>query len=93
MSRRYRHTYTAFITYWGLRMIFIGNAILLFLAGFIGYMLHADYRNPIGLLLLIALPVIGVYFLGWWALLTFAIGIFSGITSTTKPRSRWPRPH
>lgn len=59
-------------------MTFIGYAVFFFLAGFIGYMFHADRRNLIGLLLLIALPVIGVYFFGWWALLTFAVGTFSG---------------
>lgn len=60
-------------------MTFIGNALLFYLAGFMGYLMNADRGNSLGVFLLIALPVAGVYFLGWWALLTFFVGaIFGG---------------
>jgi hypothetical protein len=60
-------------------MTFIGHAVLFFFAGFTGYLFNADRRSALGIFLLIGLPVVGVYFLGWWALLTFIAGaIFGG---------------
>jgi hypothetical protein len=60
-------------------MTFIGNAVLFFFAGFTGYLINADRGSSLGVFLLIGLPVAGVYFLGWWALLTFIAGaIFGG---------------
>ena len=59
-------------------MTFLGNALLFFLAGFTGYLMNADRGNSFGVFLLIALPIAGVYFLGWWALLTFIVGAIMG---------------
>lgn len=60
-------------------MTFIGHAVLFFLAGFTGFLFNADRGSSLGIFLLIGLPVAGVYFLGWWALLTFVVGtIFGG---------------
>lgn len=59
-------------------MTFIGNAILFFLSSFTGYLFNADRGNPLSIFLLIGLPVIGVYFLGWWAILTFVVGVIFG---------------
>lgn len=59
-------------------MTFIGHALLFFFAGFAGYLFNADRGNSFGVFFLIALPVAGVYFLGWWALLTFFVGAIYG---------------
>ncbi len=59
-------------------MTFIVNAVLFFLAGFTGYLLNADRGSSLGIFLLIGLPVAGIYFLGWLALLTFVFGIAFG---------------
>lgn len=59
-------------------MTFIGHAALFFFAGFTGYLLNADRGSSFGVFLLIGLPVAGVYFLGWWALLTFIVGAMFG---------------
>jgi len=59
-------------------MTFIGHALLFNFAGFTGYLMNADRGNSFGVFLLIALPVAGVYFLGWWALLTFFVGVIFG---------------
>jgi len=48
----------------------IGHAIVFFTANFTGYFLNADRGNPIALLQLFGVPIGGVYFVGWWALLT-----------------------
>ena len=52
----------------------IGHAVLFFLSGFTYWLMQAG-RHNIGTVLTIALPVAGVYFVGWWALLTFVAGI------------------
>lgn len=59
-------------------MTLLGHAIFFFVAGFNGYLMNADRGNGFGIFLLIALPVTGVYLLGWWALLTFFIGVLFG---------------
>lgn len=60
-------------------MAFIGHAVLFFLSGFIGFLFNANRSSWFGIFLLIGLPVAAVYFLGWWALLTFIAGtIFGG---------------
>ena len=60
-------------------MTLLANAVLFFMAGFTGYLLNADRGSSLGIFLLISLPIAGVYFLGWWALLTFIVGaIFGG---------------
>lgn len=53
----------------------VGHALLFFLSGCTYWLMRAG-RNNIGSILTIALPVVGVYFLGWWALMTFFIGMF-----------------
>ena len=59
-------------------MTFIGHTVLFFLAGFTGYLFNADRGSSLGIFLLIGLPVAGVYLLGWWALLTFVVGVIFG---------------
>jgi hypothetical protein len=56
-------------------MIWLGHAVLFFFSGFAYWLLYV-YRHNLGVILTIALPFAGVYFLGWWALLTFFLGIF-----------------
>jgi hypothetical protein len=59
-------------------MAFFGYAVLFFLSGFAQYLLTVDRGNQFGLFLMIALPVAGVYFLGWWALLICIGGAYFG---------------
>jgi hypothetical protein len=59
-------------------MTFLGHALLFFFAGFTAYLMNSDRGSALGVFLLIALPVAGVYFLGWWAVLTFIVGAFFG---------------
>lgn len=59
-------------------MTFVGHALLFYVAGFAGYLMNADRGNSFGVFLLIALPIVGVYFLGWWAVLTFIVGAMMG---------------
>lgn len=60
-------------------MTFIGNTVLFFLAGFAGFLFNADRGSSVAIFLFIGLPVVGVYFLGWWALVTFIVGaVFGG---------------
>ena len=54
--------------------IILGHAVLFFMSGFTYWLVRAG-RHNLGIALTIALPVGGVYFLGWWALLTFFVGI------------------
>jgi hypothetical protein len=53
----------------------IGHAVLFFLSGFTYWLMRAG-RQDLGTILTIALPVASVYFLGWWSLLTFVVGVF-----------------
>jgi hypothetical protein len=59
-------------------MGFLGHVILFFAAGFTGYLMNADRGNSLGVFLLLALPILGVYFVGWWALLTVFVGLIFG---------------
>lgn len=59
-------------------MAFFGYVVLFFLSGFAQYLLTVDRGNQFGLFLMIALPVAGVYFLGWWALLICISGAYFG---------------
>ena len=45
-----------------------------FFAGFTYWLMRAGWHN-LGTILTIALLVVSVYFLGWWALLTFLFGL------------------
>jgi len=51
----------------------IGHAILFFLAGFAQFN-YALNKGLGGAILFLVVVSAGVYFLGWWALLTFFIG-------------------
>jgi hypothetical protein len=59
-------------------MTFLAYALLFFFSGFAGHLANADRGNAFGLFLTVALPVAGVYFLGWWALLAFFVGLDRG---------------
>jgi hypothetical protein len=59
-------------------MTFLAYALLFFFSGFAGHLANADRGNAFGLFLTVALPVAGVYFLGWWALLAFFVGLAFG---------------
>lgn len=56
----------------------IGHIIVFFAANFTGFLVNADRRNPIAAILLLAVPIAGVYFVGWWALLTSLVGLVFG---------------
>ncbi len=51
----------------------IGHAILFFMAGFVQFN-YALNKGPGSATLFLAVVAAGVYFLGWWALLTFVVG-------------------
>lgn len=59
-------------------MTLLGYSLLFFFSGFTQYLLQVDKGNSLGLFLLLAMPIVGVYFLGWWALLTFFVGLMVG---------------
>ena len=59
-------------------MSLLGHAFLFFISGFAQYLLSVDRGNNFGVLLMLALPIVGVYFLGWWALLTYFAGLLMG---------------
>jgi hypothetical protein len=59
-------------------VIFLGHALLFFLAAFTGFLMKADRDSLLCISLMIAVPVAGVYFLGWWAVLTFILGAIYG---------------
>ena len=60
-------------------MNYFGHAVLFFFSGFTGYLFNAERGSALGIFLLIGLPIVGIYFLGWWALLTFVVGaVFGG---------------
>jgi len=61
----------------------LGHAILFFLSGFTYWLLRAG-RDNLGTVLAIALPIAGIYFLGWWALVTFILGFFYAARMFTK---------
>jgi hypothetical protein len=59
-------------------MVILEHFVVFFLAGFTSYLLAEDRGNNFGVLMLIAIPMLGVYFLGWWALLSFFVGLMFG---------------
>jgi hypothetical protein len=61
----------------------IGHGMLFFLAGFTYWLMRAG-RHNFGSILTIALPVAGIYFLGWWALLTFIVGVLMAAQTFSK---------
>jgi len=67
----------------------LGHAIIFFAANFTGFMINADRRNPVGVFLLLAVPIAGVYFVGWWSLLTSLVGlVFGGYIFWGSKRNR-----
>lgn len=55
------------------------HGLLIFLASFAFYWLEMTRKkSSVALLLLLTLPILGVYFLGWWAVLTYISGLFLG---------------
>lgn len=61
----------------------VGHTLLFLGSGFTYWVMQAG-RHNIGTVLTITLPIVGVYFLGWWALLTFFLGIFYAARIYTK---------
>ena len=61
----------------GFYMSIIGNVVLFFLAGFDQYNYMAN-KCGIAAVLYLSVLIGGVYFLGWWAILTFVIGAMVG---------------
>lgn len=59
-------------------MIVLGNALLLISASFAQFLISADKGNNFGVFLMFALPIVGIYFLGWWALVSYFIGLLVG---------------
>ena len=59
-------------------MTLLGHSLLFFFSGFTQYLLQVDKGNNFGLFLMLALPIGGVYFLGWWALITCFLGALIG---------------
>ena len=65
-------------------MIFIAGCVYFFISGFSGYLYIGQRGSSFSVLLLMLMPILGVYFLGWWALLIFVIGYFQGSTMFYK---------
>ena len=59
-------------------MFFLGHFLLIFFSGFTQYLLSVDKGNNLGIFLMLCLPITGVYFLGWWALLSCFAGFMIG---------------
>ena len=55
----------------------IGHVVLFFLAGFAQFY-FARNKGGLSAIIFLAVVVGGVYFLGWWALLTFLVGAVVG---------------
>jgi hypothetical protein len=55
-------------------MIILSHVLLFYCAGFAQYYITVHRRSPIGYMLFLSFGIAGVYFLGWWSLLTFMIG-------------------
>ena len=62
----------------GTYMTFLGHVILFFASGFFVYLMIAVGDHYFSGLLLIALPILGVYLLDWWAVSTFIVGSILG---------------
>jgi hypothetical protein len=55
------------------------QGLLFFLASFAMYWLEMTGKKSSGaLFLLLVLPVLGVYFISWWAILTYISGLLLG---------------
>lgn len=62
-------------------MILLGYVLLFFfsaLAIFLTYTGKGKMSGVLGALLFFILPVAGIYFLGWWALLAYFVGLCLG---------------
>lgn len=54
-------------------MIFVGHAVLFFLAGFAQFN-WSQNRGALAAFIFIVIVSAGLYFLGWWSILTFMAG-------------------
>jgi len=59
-------------------VIILGHALVFFFAAFTGFLMKADRDSLLSICMMIAVPVTGVYLLGWWAVLTFILGAIYG---------------
>lgn len=55
-------------------MWLLGHAVVFFVSGLTYWLVRAG-RHNLGIVLTFAVPIAGVYFVGWWSLLTFFVGI------------------
>lgn len=55
-------------------MLLIGHAVVFFVSGLTYWLIRGGWQN-LGVILTLAVPVAGVYFVGWWSLITFVIGV------------------
>ena len=56
----------------------VAHFIVFQLAAFTTYLNSYKPKNYISLFLFYVIPILGVYFFGWWMLLTFGLGFFIG---------------
>lgn len=61
----------------GFDMSIIGNVVLFFLAGFAQFN-YMENKGGFAAVLFLSVLIGGVYFLGWWAILTFVVGAMIG---------------
>lgn len=68
-------------------MLIIGHAVLFFLAGFAQFN-FAQNKGGFSAIIFLAVVIGGVYFLGWWALLTFLVGAIVGGKLAVEQRKK-----
>ena len=59
-------------------MILIGHAVLFLLSGLSGYLMANEQKDTLGFFLLIGSAAVGLFLLGWTALLLVIVGVFLG---------------
>jgi hypothetical protein len=64
--------------HWRAIMIFIGHLLLFIAIGGAAYGFAIDRQSNWPVVVMIAAPIIGVYFLGWWSLATWLFAFMSG---------------
>lgn len=58
-------------------MSIIGNVVLFLLAGFVQFN-YMENKGGFAAVLFLCVLIGGIYFLGWWATLTFVVGAIVG---------------
>ena len=58
-------------------MSIVGHIVLFFLAGFVQFN-YIQNKGGFAAVLFLCVLLGGIYFLGWWAILTFVIGAMAG---------------